>query len=243
MPFIDLQCHYGVTPETIAVRPPQLAEAGVYADKFGVEQLCFSSREAVSDIVGGNIRLAEKLAEDKRFRGWLTLSPHQPEQSQELARKYLVKPNWVGARFEQNGDADAIDGAGGHEVLNALRRYSRPALVTASTPATLAAVITVAKDFHALRFVLSPQSDSLTSNAISAIKENVNISLLLNVAYTQRGVLERAMEVLGDRRVMWASDWGSYHPAAALGMIKDSAITTAQRERLTYRNAKELLSQ
>lgn len=243
MPFIDLQCHYGVTPETIAVRPPQLAEAGVYADKFGVEMLCFSSREAAADLYGGNVRLAEKLTQDARFRGWVTLSPHQPEQSQELARKYLVKPNWVGARFEQSSDADAIDGAGGHEVLNALRRYSRPAMVTASTPATLAAVTSVAKEFHALRFVLSPQNESLTSNAISAIKENVNISLLLNVAYTERGVLERAMEVLGDRRVLWASDWGAYHPAAALGMIKDSAITPAQRERLTYRNARELLSQ
>ena len=51
------------------------------------------------------------------------------------------------------------------------------------------------------------------------------------------------MAVLGDRRVLWASDWGACHPAAALGMIKDSAISVAQRERLTYRNAKELLSQ
>ena len=243
MPFIDLQCHYGVAPETIAVRPPLLAEAGLYADKFAVEMLCFSCREAASDLMGRNHHLAEVLAQDKRFRGWLTVSPHQPEQSQELARKYLVKPNWVGARFEQNSDADAINSAGGHEVLNALRRYSRPAMVTASTPATLAAVTTVAKEFHALRFVLSPQSESLTSNAISAIKENVNISLLLNVAFTQRGVLERAMAVLGDRRVLWASDWGACHPAAALGMIKDSAISVAQRERLTYRNAKELLSQ
>lgn len=243
MPFIDLQCHYGVTPEAIAVRPPDVAQAGAYADKFGVELLCFTSREADTDLIGGNVRLAERLVSDARFRGWLTLSPHQPEHSQELARRFLVKEKWVGARFDQQSDADAITSAGGHAVLNALRRYSRPVLVTASTPATLAAVIAAATEFHSLRFVLSPQTEALTSNAIAAIRETINISFLPSIAFTEQGVLERAMEVLGDRRVVWASDWGSYNPAAALGMIKDSAITPAQRDRLTYRNAKELLGQ
>lgn len=243
MPFIDLQCHYGVTPETIAVRPPELSEAGAYADRFGVELLCFASREANANLNGGNARLAESLAQDERFRGWLTVSPHEPDKSQELARKYLLKNDWVGVRFEQSSDADLISSAGGYEILNAMRRYSVPILVTASTPATLAALVQVAQEFHSLRFVLVPESEALTANAVAAIKENINVSLLPNVAFTQRGILEYAMEVLGDRRVLWASHWGAYHPAAALGMIKDCAITPAQRERLTYRNAQELLNQ
>lgn len=242
MPFIDLQCHYGVMPEAIAIRPPALSEASAYADKFGVEMLCFTSREADADLDGGNERLAEQLKADARFRGWLTLSPHEPDQSQELARKYLVKEKWIGARFEQQSDADVITGAGGHGVLNALRRYSRPILVTASTPATLTAVTVAAKEFTTLRFLLCPLTEALTSNAIAAIRETLNISLLPSVAVTERGVLERAMKILGDRRVLWASDWGALHPAAALGMIKDSAISPAQRARLTYRNAMELFS-
>jgi predicted TIM-barrel fold metal-dependent hydrolase len=243
MPLIDLQCHYGVTPAAIAVRPPELAQASAYADRFAIELLCFSSREALSDMDGGNARLAQILGSDKRFRGWVSLSPHQPDQSQTLARQYLVKPLWVGARFEQHSDADAINSAGGHEVLNGLRRYSRPVLVTASTPATLAAAISVAREFNTLRFLLSPQSEALTANAVAAIKETVNMSLLPSVAFTERGVVEQAIATLGERRVLWGSDWGVYQPSSALGMIKDSAISPAQRERMVYRNAREFLDQ
>src|SRR5688572_14091859 len=109
MPLIDLQCHYGVMPAALAVRPPDLAQAKAYADKFGVEVLCFTAREAITDMDGGNARLAQALGSDGRFRGWLTLSPHQPHQSQELARQYLVRSAWIGARFEQATDADAIN--------------------------------------------------------------------------------------------------------------------------------------
>lgn len=243
MPLIDLQCFYGAAQGTLSVRPPDVAQAVAYADRFSIETLCFASREASADLDGGNARLAQQLAGDARFRGWLTISPHQPEQSQDLARQYLVKQKWIGARFEQDSDADSIASGGGREVLNALRRYSRPVLVTVSTPATLAALVSTAKEFHALRFLVCPQGEVLTSNAIAAIKEAVNVSFLPSVLYTERGVIERALATLGERRVLWGSDWGACQPAAALGMVKDSALTNSQRERLTYRNAKELLAQ
>jgi predicted TIM-barrel fold metal-dependent hydrolase len=242
MPLIDLQCYYGAAPGTLSVRPPDIAQVGAYADRFGVEVLCFSSREASTDLDGGAARLSEVLGRDPRFRGWLTLSPHQPEQSHELARQYLVKSKWVGARLEQGNDADSIATAGGREVLNACRRYSRPVLLTASTPATLAAAVATAKEFHTVKFLLSPQTESLTSNTVAAIKDTVNVSFLPSVIHTERGIVEQAIAVLGERRVVWGSDWGSCQPTAAIGMMKDSAISAMQRERMTYRNAKELLS-
>ena len=241
MPLIDLQCFYGAAPGTLSVRPPEVAQAVTYADRFNIEVLCFVAREASADLDGGNARLAEKLGSDARFRGWLTLSPHQPDQSQELARQYLLKSSWVGARFEQTGDADSIATAGGHEILNALRRYSCPLLVTASTPATLAALVATAREFKAVKFLLCPQGEQLTSNAIAAIRDTVNVSLLPSVLHTERGIIERAIAILGERRVLWCSDWGTCQPAAALGMIKDSTLSNSQRERMTYRNAKELL--
>jgi len=241
MPLIDMQCHFGVTPAALALRPPELAQAKAYADAFGVEALCFTARQAVIDLEGGNAALAGVLGTDPRFRGWLTLSVHQPEHSQDLARRYLTRSAWVGARFEQETDADAINSAGGFEVINALRRYGRAIMVTATSPATLQAVVTAAKEFHNLRFVLCPQSEDLTSNAVAATKETLNISLLPSVAYTERDVIAFAVATIGERRVLWGSDWGRSHPAAAIGMIKDSAITAPQRERIGYRNAKELL--
>lgn len=241
MPLIDLLCHYGVTDTTLAIRPQELSRAKAYADQFGVELLGFVSREATSDIHGGNAKLAQALAMDARFRGWLTLSVHQSESSQEMARLHLTRSQWMGARFEQFDDDDAINTAGGREVLNALRRYSRPVLVTATTPVTLHAIVEAAKEFHTLRFILNPQSPSLATDAVQAIKQTINVSLLPSAAFAERDLIAQAFATLGDRRVLWCSDWGRHHPAGALGMIKDSAITGLQRERVGYRNARELL--
>jgi len=242
MPLIDLQCHMGVTTTTRAVHPQDLSQARAYADQFGVELLCFVSREASSDLDGGNAHLGQAVATDPRFKGWLTLSIHQPDQSQTLARQYLTRSIWVGSRFEQESDADAVTTAGGHEVINALRRYGRPLLLTVTSPATLRAAIDAAREFHTLRFILSPQNEAITPDVVPAIKETLNISFLPVAAFAERDVVAQAIATLGERRVLWGSDWGRYHPAAAIGMIKDSAITTMQRERIGYRNARDMLS-
>lgn len=242
MPLIDLHCHLGSTSETLAVRAPDARAARAYADQFGVETLCFSAAHASSDLRGGTAELVELLGADKRFRGWLTLSIHQTELSSELARKYLVKDAFCGALIEQKADADAVTTAGGREVLNALRRYSRPVLLTVSSPATLEAAVAVAREFSTLRFLISPQDEYLTRVAVPAMKEAVNSAFLPVAAFAERDVVASAVHILGERRVVWGSDWGRFHPAAALGMIRDSALSAAQRERVGVRNARDILS-
>ncbi len=241
MALIDLQGHFGVGAHTLSCRPPGIEAATAYADQFDIESLCLASEEAITDLSGGNARLAEAIATDKRFKGWLELSVHQSDLSQDLARRYLMRPQWVGSRFEQADDGDAIDSAGGLTLLNALRRYGKPILLTCSSPATLAASIRVARDFHTLRFLLSPQSEALTSDAPPAMKEILNISLLPSAQWCERDVIAQAVAVLGERRVLWSSDWGRLHPAAAMGMLRDSSVGKLQRERIVMRNARELL--
>jgi hypothetical protein len=242
MPLIDLHCHLGVTRETLALRAPEASGARAYADQYGVESLCFSAALASSDLRGGTEDLVELLGMDPRFRGWLTLSIHQTELSAELARKYLVKPAFCGAMIEQETDADAVTTAGGREVLNALRRYSRPILLTVSSPATLDAAIHAAHEFSTLKFLISPQNEYLTGVTVPAMKEAINCVFLPVAAFTERDVIAMAVGILGERRVAWGSNWGRFAPAAALGMIRDSAISSPQRERVGLRNARDILS-
>jgi len=232
MPLIDLQGHFGVESQTLACRPPGIEAASAYASQFDVETLCLASAEASTDLNGGNAR----------FKGWLELSVHQPDLSQELARRYLVKSQWAGARFEQMHDGDAIDSAGGLTIVNALRRYGKPILVTCHSPATLAAAVRVARTFHTLRFLLSPQSEALTSDTPPTIKDVLNISFLPGAAWCERDVIAQAVATMGERRILWSSDWGRLHPAAAMGMLRDSSVGKLQRERIVLRNGRELLT-
>lgn len=243
MPLIDLHCYLGVTPETLASGAGNAADAKSYADAFGVDVLCFSAPLASTDARGGAAFLNGQLATDPRFRGWLTVSIHQPEQAGELARKYLVKTAFCGTLLEQAGDADALTTAGGRETLNALRRYSKPVFVTVSSPATLRATVEAAREFSALRFFVSPQSEYLTQVTIAAMKDAINTLFVPVAAFAERDVVANAVAVLGERRVAWASDWGRFHPAAALGMIRDSALGASQRERVGLRNARDVLVQ
>ena len=241
MPLIDLHCYFGVSPQTLAVAAPDAAGAKGYADSFGVETLCFSAPLASTDAHGGAAFLAEQLALDARFRGWLTVSIHQAETAHDLARRYLVKPAFCGTLLEQNSDADALTTAGGREVLNALRRYSKPVFVTANSPATLQAAVDAAKEFPMVKFFVSPQNEYLTQIAVAAMKEAVNTLFVPVAAFAERDVVAGAVETLGERRIAWASEWGRFHPAAALGMIRDCALTGPQRERVGLRNARDVL--
>lgn len=242
MPVIDIQCHHGSIAGALAVRPPELAHAATYADDVDADLLCFSSDEAATDLEGGSARLNNALATDARYRGWLTLSVHQPDVSQTLARRYLTKNAWIGTRFEARDDADSIDSAGGLVVLNALRRYTRPVLFAVWTAGGMRAAVEAARSMHSSKFVLAPQTEALTTDALPAMRETVNMMFLPSAAFAERDVLAEAVETLGERRVLWGSDWGKLHPAAALGMIEESALSGAQRERLVYRNAHELLA-
>lgn len=242
MPLIDLQCHVGMTPGAMAARPPELAQASQYADERSVEILCFAAAEAVTDLDGGNAHLAQALETDARFRGWLNLSVHQPDQSLELAKTYLNKSSWVGARFEQHSEDDAVTAAGGMSLINSLRRYGKPILVTANSPATLHAVIEAAAQSNTLKFLLSPQNTNLTTDALPAIRETLNISLLPSAAYVERDVIAQAVATIGERRIYWASDWGRLNPSAALGMLSESVISVPHKVRIGYKNAQELLS-
>ena len=241
MPLIDLHCHLGLTPETLALRAPDASDAKAYADQFGVETLCFSAPQAASDMAGGNAALSAQIGADPRFFGWLTLSIHQPDAATELAKTYLLKRNFCGSFLPQNSDADAVTTLGGREVLNALRRYSKPILLSVTSPATLHAALGAAREFSALKFLISPQDANLTSIAIPAMKEAINTLFVPVAAFTERDVVALAVETLGERRVAWASDWGRFAPSAALGMIRDSALSPAQRERVGVRNARDLL--
>ncbi len=130
MPIIDLSCYYGVTPGTLALPELDVSAARAYADQFGVEVLCFQGFEANTDIWGGNARLAEWVQQDARFRGWLSLSIHQPDASLHLAAHCFRHPSWIGSRLEQATEGDLVTDAGGHEVLNCMRRYGRPEMLT-----------------------------------------------------------------------------------------------------------------
>jgi len=241
MPLIDLHCYLGVTPETLASGAGDAAGAKTYADTFGVDVLCFSAPLASTDSRGGAEFLNRQLGSDPRFRGWLTVSIHQAEEAGDLARKYLGKSSFCGTLLEQHGDADALTTAGGRDTLNALRRYSKPVFVTVSSPATLQAVVDAAREFATLKFFVSPQSEYLTQVTVAAMKEAINTLFVPVAAFAERDVVANAVEVLGERRVAWASDWGRFHPAAALGMIRDSKLGPAQRERVGVRNARDVL--
>lgn len=246
MPLVDLHCVLGTTGETRATGATDsqatARAAAAYADRFDVHLLCFSSAQASSDRDGGLADLLELLALDTRFLAWLTLGIHTPHYAADLARNYLVKPEFCGALIEQSSDADAIASQGGREVLNALRRYSKPVLLTVSSPATLDAAVRAAHEFSTLRFFISPQSEYMTRVTVAAISEQVNTLFLPVATYAERDIIAEAVETLGERRVVWGSNWGQFHPAAALGTIRDSAVTSAQRERIGWRNASDVLS-
>ena len=103
MPIIDLQCHFGVSPETRALPQPSLADALSYADQYGVETLCFSLRTRPSPIFsGGNARLDAELKKQAAFSRLAQFIGTSTRTCLSSYRaQYFRTERWIGARFEQ----------------------------------------------------------------------------------------------------------------------------------------------
>jgi predicted TIM-barrel fold metal-dependent hydrolase len=161
-----------------------------------------------------------------------------------LCRRYLTNPKWIGVRFHCPHDSDALNIGGGPELLNALRRYGKPILVSIGTAHALNAAIDAARSLPGLRFLISPEGEDLVGDALPTMSQVLNTSLVPIAAFVERDLIAHAAHTLGERgerRILWASDWGRFHPGAALGVLRDAQLSAPDRERIAYRNALELL--
>lgn len=239
MGIIDVHAHLGRFPFPIPDGTAQLLKK--LCEQHDIERVMVSSVEAIMcDMVSGNAKLAEAIAGDGAFLGYVTVNPNYLEESMAEMRKYLYLKNFIGAKLHPSYSGQPLTSERTYELVKAYRRYDKPLLVHTYSVSDALALVQLVKQFPELIVIMGHMAGPQWEDAIRAVEKHPRIFVEPCCSYPDRDKLRFAIDRLGPRRVLFGSDMPLLHPSVTLGMVMDADLTDSQREAILYRNAANL---
>lgn len=239
MPAIDCHVHYGHFP--FPVQQQTLEDLEGLLRQFAVERACVASSLAFAgDMAGGNQALAEAIESKPFFLGVVGINANLPEDSLEEMKKHLGRRNFCAVGMDTTYHRQRLQSASFREIVKALLRFDKPLIVQVNGAEDVDALAEAAAAFPTERIVIADMGDGDWPAFVEAAAQLTNMFLALGGRNAERDKIKQAVDALGPRRVLFGSGCPLAHPAFALGMVRDSAIPAAVKERVLYRNAKEL---
>ena len=167
----------------------------------------------------GNALVAEAVeAHPERFRGYVTVNPHYPEESlEELARRYDA--GWRLIKFHTGTHDHPADGPGYRRIWEFAQERGLHVLSHSfPSPERLAALAAEYPDVSIL--VGHAASSAAAAPAYCAVcREHPNVFLDLCGSTLWRGLLERMVALAGAERVLFGSDIPFVDPRGQLGRV------------------------
>ncbi len=241
MPIIDIYGQLGPQPYPTQATDPDALERLMM--RFGVDMTFVAATEALrGSISAGNAWLAEQIAGRSRFRGYCVVHPSQLEVSQEQMRKYLVKTQFAGAVLHEGYVNRPLNSEAMRMLVKSLLRYDSPLLLRITDPREINDLQEVAREFPTQRFIILHMADEHWPMAVSLASKIMNVYLEVGGLVADFDKLAEAVQVVGAHRLLFGTGMPLINPAYALGMVRDSAITPMEKERILVRNAQKVFN-
>ncbi len=213
-----------------------------FADRYNIATICLASAEAMrGDLVLGNRRVAEVVTQNPRFRGYVVANPNHLETSAEEMKRYLTGAGFIGIVLPPPSLSHPLNSWRTLELVKMARRYDCPFVAFVETSEDAQALVNLTKSFPGIRFLMVPLKGSDWWAALKIVEDVANISVVVTGLLTERGIVEQATTLLGDRRVLWGSALTRVHPACSLGMLQEAELTERQRTMIVETNARHWL--
>ncbi len=214
-----------------------------FSERYNIATICIASAEAMrGDLSLGNRKVAELLAQNQKFKGYVVVNPNHLEASVEEMRRYLMRGNFLGIVLPPPSLAHPLNSWRTVELIKMARRYDCPFIAFVETSYDAQALIALTKSFPGIKFLMVPTQGSDWWAALKIVEDVTNIAVVVSGLLTERGIVEQAVALLGERRVLWASAMTRVHPTISLGMIQEAELTERQRSMMVETNARHWLN-
>lgn len=199
------------------------AAAGVVAD----------DSLAASDFVRGNLNASSALSEEKRALAWVLVNPGYVGASAEEMRKYLGHTRFVGISLhcDQASSSDDIKA-----ILNAHRRYGKPAHVWITEPDHVTFLGELAPELSPMKFVITARDWASWRKAVAVASRRPSF-MLETSGEPFRERIRVAVDEVGPHRVLYGSGAPAFSPALACKLVESSNLTEEQQACVCYQNA------
>ncbi len=239
MPIVDAHAFFGAPPES--VRKGSIEEVQLVLGQAKVNAVLLASAMAeTGDFRRGNELLGKAMAGRAGLYGYLTVNPSYPAESVEEIRQRLGRGQFKAVKLPRETAGARLASEGFRTILHAALRYGLPVLADTASEADVRDVITLAGEFHSLKFILGGMGGEDWQTAVRACEPVLNAFLEIGSLEADRDKIADAVAAVTERRILFGSHFPRLHPLYVMGMIKDAGIDDRQRERILWRNAAEL---
>ncbi len=242
MKIIDVHAHYGKW--FIPTNKNSIKDTLEIMRKNNIERAILSSSLAIIyNFVEGNRELSKVIEGYKNLFGYIFLNPNYIQLSLKEMNKYLSRENFVGLKLYSNGYINQPLNCEGHRRFLQLLAEDYPekgVILFHCWFQSVSQLIELAKEFPTLKFIMGHMGGIEWREAVEKAKEVKNLYLEICSGYPLRNKIEDAVEAVGVQRVLFGSDMTLLDPGSSLGMVLDAEIPSEKKERILYKNAKEL---
>lgn len=235
-PIVDVHQHSGPWP--FAGKWGGIEQNLRYMERRGLDAAIISSTEAiVDDMVAGNRRLAEDIADHDSLYAYLTVNPRYLDLSRREIETYRDVPRFVGFKVHTSYSATGMGEPRMADLFALLEAESKPLLIHTWGAGAVRSLAGLAQRHPRLPIVIAHAGGDAWREAIEAAQHALNLYLDFAISSPERGRIERAIAALGPERVMFGSDATLFDPLYMLSCFAEAEIAAQDRALVMGGNA------
>ena len=246
-PVYDLHAHMGTFygAHLPNAQPSAMART---MRRAGVRLVVFAHHHALFSPEFGNAPAIEAVRRyPDHFRAYCSINPNYPEQiARDLKTYDQFADVYVGFKMLADYHGIAITDARCQPVWEFANR--RRLLVLLHTWGTSVhdgpvPVRQIAEKYPQARIILGHSCHGEWDRAIALARDFPNVYLELCAVLDERGILERFVETLGSRQILFGTDFPWFNHHYYIGCVLGADIRDEDRRNIFYRNAQRLLGE
>jgi predicted TIM-barrel fold metal-dependent hydrolase len=235
-PIVDVHQHTGPWP--FAGKWGRIEQNLRYMERRGIEAAIISSTEAiVDDMVAGNRRLAEDIADHDGLYAYLTVNPRHLGLSAREIEAYREVPRFVGFKIHTSYSATGMGEPRMANLFALLEEEGKPLLIHTWGAGAVHGLAGLAQRHPRLPIVVAHAGGDAWREAIEAARHTSNLYLDFAISSPERGRIERAVAALGPEQVMFGSDATLFDPLYMLSCFAEAEIAQQDRALVMGGNA------
>ena len=244
--IIDAHAYIGSSHRRYPLRVRSTRDLLGVMDRFGIEKACVSSLKAIQyDFIEGNHELKQETERyPDRFIPFCVVNPRYWSEVEGEVVKCLSEWDFGGLTLhplEQGFPADCLSVK---RLMEVVGRFGVPVAIHSaeddvSHPRRIGAL---AAAFPSLTFIMYHMGRIFAfHDAIEVAAEHPNVILDTTDVTHHDGVVEKAVSMVGDDRVVWGSNLPISYPGPNLTRIRIARITEDARQKILGANMRSIL--
>lgn len=209
-------------------------------DKYGIRVAFVSGTHSLlADFRVGNEHVMRAMKKyPGRFVGLVAVNPYYEEEALKELRKYL-RMGFKGVKMHPTYFNIPLTDELSLRILEEAERLRVPAMIHSYDGGV--EVAEVADLYPDLIIVMYHMGGVKWNEGVERVKKYDNVYAEISSSITDRGIVEKAVKVLGYERVLFGVDMPYLDPAVSLGKVLGAEISKEAKEAILCENALKFL--